>query len=189
MEEGASGNVHFSSKVLMLDRDSIDEKLVGGPYAGPALVPASPWLDSIPPTAPLARLRRDSATGATAIDMIPQGSKKIWRWVLRYRNGPEWATVLLPGTQLTHMFPGGRTSPGPDEVAVSAVDRLGNESPIVVAGSGPLRTLAPLPSRPRPRAAARTASDSIRKVASTKTVTSTKKRPAKKKSGRKKKKG
>jgi hypothetical protein len=192
MEEGASGNVHFSSKVLMLDRDSIDEKLVGGPYAGPALVPASPWLDSIPPVAPLARLRRDSATGATAIDMIPEGTKKIWRWVLRYRSGPEWTTVLLPGTQLTHMFPGGRASSGPDEVAVSAVDRTGNESPIVVAGSGPLRTLPPLASKPRPRATLRPATRSTSKTSKTtsKTTskrTSTKKRPVKKKSGRKKK--
>ncbi len=154
MEAGASGNVHFSAKVLMLDRDSIDEKLVGGPYAGPALVPASPWLDSIPPRAPLVQLRRDSATGAIRVDMTPQGSEKIWRWVLRYRTGPEWSTVLLPGTQMTHMFAGGRSSAQPDEVAVSAVDRTGNESPIVIAGEGGATVLPPLAPRPRPRAAA-----------------------------------
>ncbi|MGH9418447.1 MAG: hypothetical protein ACRD3J_00620, partial [Thermoanaerobaculia bacterium] len=182
MEEGASGNVHFSSKVLMLDRDSIDEKLVGGPYAGPALVPASPWLDSIPPAAPLARLRRDSATGATTIDMMPQGTKKIWRWVLRFRAGPEWSTLLLPGTQLTHMFPGGRASAGPDEVAVSAVDRLGNESPIVVAGSGPLRTLPPLPPKPRLKGT-HVVEHSTKKPASKSTA---KKKSAKKRAVRKK---
>ena len=133
MEQGASGNVHFSARVLMLDRDSIDEKLVGGPYAGPALVPASPWLDSIAPRSPRAVLRRDLATGAVAVDLVPQGPKKTWRWVLRYRTGTEWTTLLLPGTQLTHMFAGGRNSAAPDEVAVSAVDRIGNESVIVIA--------------------------------------------------------
>ncbi len=154
MEEGASGNVHFSAKVLMLDRDSLDEKLVGGPYAGPALVPASPWLDSIPPRPPEAHLRRDSATGAVVVDFAPEGTEKIWRWVVRHRTGTEWTTLLLPGTQSSHMFAGGRTSAGPDEVAVSAVDRTGNESAIVVAGVGPPTVLPPLPQRvkPRPRA-------------------------------------
>lgn len=133
MEEGAGGNVHFSAKVFMLDRDSIDEKLVGGPYAGPALVPASPWLDSIPPAPPLAVLNRDPATGAMVVDLTPQGKEKVWRWVVRYRVGTEWTLLLLPGSQLTHMFAGGRNSPAPDDVAVSAIDRTGNESAIVSA--------------------------------------------------------
>jgi len=149
MEEGASGNVHFSAKVFMQDRDSIDEKLVGGPYAGPALVPPSPWLDSIAPRPPRALLRRDSATGAVVVDLAPQGTEKIWRWVIRYRTGTEWTTLLLPGSQLTHMFAGGRSSPGPDEVAVSAVDRTGNESAIVAAGIAP-PTVAPQ-QKPRPK--------------------------------------
>ncbi len=158
LEQGASGNVHFSARVLMLDRDSIDEKLVSGPYAGPALVPASPWLDSIPPRPPLAQLRRDSATGATAVDFAPQGSDKIWRWVLRYRTGTEWTTVLLPGTQQSHTFAGGRSSPPPAEVAISAVDRTGNESQVVIAGSGPATVLPPLARKARPRATAAPAS-------------------------------
>ena len=165
MEEGATGNVHFSAKVLMLDRDSIDEKLVGGPYAGPALVPASPWLDSIAPRPPHAVMRQDSATGAMAVDLTPQGEKKVWRWVLRYRTGPEWTTLLLPGSQLTHMFAGGRNSRAPDDVAVSAVDRVGNESAVVLAGLGP-PTILPAPAKkalrparvtpPKKRSAAKT---------------------------------
>jgi uncharacterized lipoprotein YddW (UPF0748 family) len=178
MEEGAGGNVHFSAKVFMLDRDSINEKLLSGPYAGPALVPASPWLDSIPPAPPRALLRRDSATGEMAVDITPQGTEKVWRWVVRYRTGTEWTTLLLPGSQLTHMFNGGRNSAGPDNVAVSAVDRTGNESAIVSAEIGNSRILPALTKpKPRPRVEQRAP-----------TKPKAKSRPAKK-TGRKKKKG
>jgi hypothetical protein len=86
-----------------------------------------------------------------SVDLTPQGSEKVWRWVVRYRSGTEWTTILLPGTQLTHMFAGGRTSPGPDEVAVSAVDRTGNESAVVIADTAP--TVVPRPTpKPKPKA-------------------------------------
>ncbi|MBA3342356.1 MAG: family 10 glycosylhydrolase [Gemmatimonadaceae bacterium] len=67
MEPGASGNVHFSARALMQSRDSLVERLMAGPYAGPALVPASPWLDRIPPRAPRVAMRRDIATRAPLI--------------------------------------------------------------------------------------------------------------------------
>jgi uncharacterized lipoprotein YddW (UPF0748 family) len=137
LEEGASGNVHFSAKVLMQDRDSIVERLLAGPYAGPALVPSSPWLDSIPPRAPRAVLRIDSATRALVVDLKQQGSEKVWRWVVRSRVGPEWNTILLPGMQGSHMFAPASASTPPDEVMVSAVDRVGNESSVVAAAFAP----------------------------------------------------
>ncbi len=182
MEEGASGNVHFSAKVFMLDRDSIDEKLVGGPYAGPALVPASPWLDSIPPAPPLALLHRDSATGSMVVDFTPQGTEKVWRWVVRYRTGTEWTMLLLPGSQLTHMFAGGRNSAPPDDVAVSAVDRTGNESAVVSAQLGKSTILPPLARKARPRRPTES------RVEPRSKARPKAKRPAKK-TGRKKKKG
>ena len=154
MEVGAGGNVHFSAKVFMLDRDSLNEKLLSGPYAGPALVPPSPWLDSIPPSAPRAVLKRDLATGEMEVHLTPQGTEKVWRWIVRYRTGTEWTTLLLPGAQLTHMFSGGRNSPGPDNVAVSAVDRMGNESAIVSAQVGD-STVLPAAVKPKPKVQSR----------------------------------
>ncbi|HEX2722908.1 MAG TPA: family 10 glycosylhydrolase [Gemmatimonadaceae bacterium] len=128
LEPGASGNVHFSAKVFMQNRDSIVDRLLAGPYAGPALVPRSPWLDSVPPRAPIAALRRDVASRAVSLDITRRGVEKTWLWVVRYRFGPDWSTIVLPGWQTTHMFEGGATSVLPDEVLVSAVDRTGNES-------------------------------------------------------------
>lgn len=141
LTEGATGNVHFSAKVFMQDRDSIVEQLLAGPYAGPALVPASPWLDSIPPRAPGAYLHRDPATRAVALDLVPRGTEKVWLWVLRYRSGPDWTTQILPGIQASHFFHG-----VPEEVAVTAIDRVGNESPITIAEYGS----PPPPPKPAP---------------------------------------
>jgi hypothetical protein len=41
----ATGHIHFSMAALMQDRDGIATLLQIGPYAQPALVPATPWLD------------------------------------------------------------------------------------------------------------------------------------------------
>ena len=136
LTKGAGGNVHFSAKVFMQNRDSIVEKLIGGPYAAPALIPASPWLDSIPPRTPLAYLMKDSVTRATTVTLVPVGTEKPWLWVARYRYGPDWSTLILPGTQTMHMFEGGSESKPPDAVFVSAVDRTGNESKAVKATMG-----------------------------------------------------
>jgi uncharacterized lipoprotein YddW (UPF0748 family) len=144
LTEGAGGNVHFSAKVFMQNRDSIVDKLLAGPYAGPALVPASPWLDSIPPRKPAAYLMKDSVTRATTVTFVSTGKEKPWLWVLRYRYGPDWSTQILPGAQTIHMFDGGSESRAPDEVFVSAVDRIGNESAAAKATVGrPPRPKAP----------------------------------------------
>lgn len=139
LTEGAGGNVHFSMKVFLQNRDSIDDRLLAGPYASPALVPASPWLDSIPPRAPAAILEKDSATGATKVVFAPRGTERVWLWVLRYRNGPDWVTTIFPAEQRSHMFEGKTV---PDEVVVSAVDRTGNESIGTTASFVPPRPAA-----------------------------------------------
>jgi uncharacterized lipoprotein YddW (UPF0748 family) len=153
LTEGAGGNVHFSMKVFMQDRDSLVEKLLAGPYAAPALVPASPWLDSIPPRAPTAYLAKDSVTRAITVTLVPAGTEKPWLWVVRYRYGPDWLTMILPGAQTVHMFDGGSESTAPDAVFVSAVDRTGNESTARKATIG--RPPAPKPPAKKPAPAAK----------------------------------
>ncbi|MEO5588271.1 MAG: family 10 glycosylhydrolase [Gemmatimonadaceae bacterium] len=133
LTEGAGGNVHFSAKVFMQNKDSIVNRLLAGPYAGPALVPASPWLDSIPPRAPTVKLSLDSVTRAYRVDFTPRGQENVWLWVVRYRYGADWSLMVLPGAQRSHLFAGGEQSVAPEEVVVSAVDRTGNESEFVTA--------------------------------------------------------
>ncbi len=128
---GATGNIHFSMKVFLENRDSIGTQLGRGAYAEPALVPATPWLDSIPPRRPTAAARMDTVTGGLTVRMLPSGKERIWRWIVRTRTNGTWATHVLPGWQRSHAVTFDDVAPQPDEILVTAVDRLGNESRVV----------------------------------------------------------
>jgi hypothetical protein len=116
-------------KVLMQDPDSLVERLTRDSYAQPALVPASPWLDSIAPGRPAVQPRLDAASGEMVIDMDPaSGDKEPWLWVVQARTSSGWTTQIIPGTEATH-FLAGRGDKSPREVWVYAVGRTGNLSP------------------------------------------------------------
>ena len=126
-QAGATGNVFFSMRSFMFGRDNLPEKLVAGPYAEKALVPASTWLDSIPPLAPIIRVGRDASTGSNTVSLEPQGAEPVWLWVVQTRVGADWSTDVIPGLQRFLMIQ--RPVIGAaDEVAISAVDRNGNQS-------------------------------------------------------------
>jgi hypothetical protein len=129
--QGATGNIHFSMRVFLENRDSIATQLGRGVYAEPALVPATPWLDSVPPRRPIVAARVDSATGGVTLRLLPSGKEAIWRWIVRSRVAGAWTTRLLPGWQRAHALSFNGSSPVPDLVLVSAVDRSGNETRVV----------------------------------------------------------
>jgi uncharacterized lipoprotein YddW (UPF0748 family) len=128
---GATGNIHFSMKVFLEDRDSIGTQLGRGAYAEPALVPPTPWLDSVPPRGPEVAARVDTATGGMGLRMAPAGKEPIWRWIVRARVSGAWTTHVLPGWQRSHALTFDAVTPWPEELLVSGVDRLGNESRVV----------------------------------------------------------
>ena len=131
-QSGATGNVFFSMRSFMFGQDGLPEKLVAGPYASKALIPASPWLDSVPPTSPVVRVGRDAA-GNVTVSLQPQGTEATWLWSIRTRTGSEWSSDVVPGLQRFYTIPRA-ASVSADELAVSAVDRTGNESvPVLLA--------------------------------------------------------
>jgi uncharacterized lipoprotein YddW (UPF0748 family) len=137
-QRGATGNVYFSMRSFMFGRDSLPEKLVAGPYATRTLVPASTWLDSVPPLQPIVRAGRDTVTGAINISLQPQGAEATWLWVVSSRTGNEWRTEIVPGLQRFYILPRPAGSVAADELAVSAVDRNGNESaPVLLSLASP----------------------------------------------------
>src|SRR5690606_9380005 len=69
-EVGASGNVHFSAKVFLEDRDSLATHLSRHIYGTRALVPASPWMRVQRQGAPEVELRR-AANGAITARLKP----------------------------------------------------------------------------------------------------------------------
>ncbi|MGI8618684.1 MAG: glycoside hydrolase family 10 protein [Gemmatimonadaceae bacterium] len=132
-QQGSGGNVHFSMRALMRDRDSISTHLARGLYSQPALVPASPWIDSIAPVAPTITLTKDDSSWDQAVQFRPGAAEQPWLWTLRVRSGARWRTTIVPGSIYSFRWV---TEPGearPSEVWVTAVDRAGNESSPVLA--------------------------------------------------------
>jgi uncharacterized lipoprotein YddW (UPF0748 family) len=131
-QTGATGNVYFSMQTLMRDGDNLPRKLISGPYANRALIPASPWLDSIPPLSPIVRVGSDATTLSSTLSLQPQGAEPTWLWLIRTRVGNDWTIDVVPGTQRFYAIPRLAGGAYADAVSVSAVDRTGNESTPVV---------------------------------------------------------
>jgi len=96
--------------------------VVRAEYAQTALVPASPWLDSVPPGQP--KLGLDESRAGLRFQWETSGGKPAWLWILQYRTNEVWATEILPAGQTSRTFFNSR----PEVIAVSAVDRTGNVS-------------------------------------------------------------
>jgi uncharacterized lipoprotein YddW (UPF0748 family) len=118
------GNVFFSMKCLVDNRDGLADKLKSGVYKEQALVPESAWLSEKEPGEPeVAAKRRDMGV---ALTLKPGNGEKPWQWVVRTKAGDAWNVRVVPGAE---------TSPSIEvkdasEVAVSAVSRLGREGPV-----------------------------------------------------------
>jgi anti-sigma factor RsiW len=93
-------------------------------YPQPALVPASPWLNSFPPNKPGLTATIDKNSGATASWQSAGEPARLW--VLQFHGTDNvWTTEILPAGQTTKSF----LTSLPEVIAIRAVDRAGNLSP------------------------------------------------------------
>lgn len=125
---GASGNVHFSMRAFMQNRGGIVDALKGGPYSKQALAPPSPWLDDKAPAKPVVKAFQGALTGTVSIGWKPGDSEQPWQWVVYTKGSDGWSYQVLPGDKTTLELSGADAASRPQAVAVSAVDRCGNES-------------------------------------------------------------
>jgi hypothetical protein len=145
MVPGAPGNVFFSMKALQgVDTALPDGLLKGvlegqgpyftGPYATRALVPASLWLDATPPASPEVRV----GAGANSLDVswTPRGQEAAFLWVVYQQRDGVWTHEIVPGPRTRATLEHAATPV--TAVAVSAVDRVGNESTRAVSAVEPL---------------------------------------------------
>jgi len=122
------GNVMFSMKTLMGETSELAAELVKGPYSKPALVPPFPWLDDKPPLAP--GVTTKASEGKLEISWTPKGEEPAFVWVLYTKQDKSWSYEILPG-KTTSQTKDIKEKPI-SFVAVSAVDRNGNESEKIV---------------------------------------------------------
>ncbi len=138
------GVVHWSIGPLVRTPGLV-KAVTEGPYRRQALVPPSPWLDSKAPAAP--SVTKWPEKDALKISWTHCDPSDVSRWVVYYRYGSQWnqnihgpraTSDLIPAFTVNNAFLA-RTSPEKvtgveqallrlDSVAVSAVDRYGNES-------------------------------------------------------------
>ncbi len=118
-ELGAAGTIHFSIKPYLEDRAALGTRLADSLYAEPALPPASPWLDAVPPAPPSVFWNDISRSLG-----VSPGEPEVPRfWIVRALVGGRWVTDVVSGE--LREVPLGTI---PAAVAVMAVDRAGNVS-------------------------------------------------------------
>lgn len=137
------GNVHWSIGPLLND-EKLAQSILQGPYQRQALVPASPWLDKTPPAAPHLNtiIENDSLT----VTWSHKNEEDVFHWVAAYQYNNRWEYKILNRQARSTSFPlfvlksndiqKDSLNDGNLEdllnpirqIAVSAVDRLGNES-------------------------------------------------------------
>ncbi|WP_342115501.1 glycoside hydrolase family 10 protein [Pseudoduganella sp. OTU4001] len=123
-----NGHIHFSIAALMQNRKGVTDQLKATSYPGPALVPASPWLGSEAPPAPTVAVKRHASGLAVALGNVQRASQvAIWA-----RYGEEWRFNVVPAGR-SEVVLTDDNGVAARSVVVSAVDRLGNESPRVSA--------------------------------------------------------
>jgi len=132
-ELGAGGNVHFSMRAFTGNFKGLNDLLRGGVYASHAVVPASPWIPSRKPAAkPAIQVEQTTPTG-DAILRLQRPADGSQNYLIYTRRAGSWMLRDLLGVAATdYAIAGADVRSGVDAVAVSTVDRAGNESPRAV---------------------------------------------------------
>lgn len=128
MTPESKGVLHWSIS-SDVQNTNLAKALDAGPYKVGALVPASPWLDKIEPEAPnvLTSKQQDSLQ----INWTHNNEADVFRWVVYYRYNKIWSYKILNRKDRIiqlKMTTGDKTPLALNAIAVTAVDRTGNES-------------------------------------------------------------
>lgn len=124
---GADGNILFRMMSLVKNTAGVADALTAQVYQQQALVPASPWLASGPPPAPVNVSVQKEPDGRRTLQWTGTGARRIW--LVQTRVKGDWITVILPAA--TTSLP---LDAGVDRAAVTAVDRGGVASAVTVVG-------------------------------------------------------
>jgi uncharacterized lipoprotein YddW (UPF0748 family) len=112
----------------------LSKNLLNGVYRRPALVPASAWLDNDAPSAP--NVSTEKTNQSLKINWTHNNMNDVFRWVVYYKYADRWDYNIVSKNNLSHelaLFTGiGNQRPPLTAIAVTAVDRTGNESVVMV---------------------------------------------------------
>ena len=104
----------------------MSKALIEGPYQKQALVPASEWLDNKAPDAPAFKMKQAGDT--VNISWTHKNEKDVFHWVVYYKYGKNWNYRILNRSDRKTGLASLKGKDKLNAVAVTAVDRMGNES-------------------------------------------------------------
>ena len=142
------GVVHWSIGSLVYS-PGLTKAIFEGPYKKKALVPPSPWLDKKSPSPPEVNITQNK--DSLDISWNYESINEISNWVVYYKDGPQWnyniigkgiTSDKISAFAINRNFLN-RTDPQTinnikdvlipvDSIAISAVDRYGNESDLMM---------------------------------------------------------
>lgn len=139
MVPAGPGAIHFSMRALKeahsgADGADLGETLSSGPYRRRALSPPFSWIDSQPPDAPVLEIHADGE--GPRVSWKPTGTEAAFLYVVYVQRGGTWEYDIVPATQRSRGIREGAGSGAIERVAISAVDRYGNEGPATFATVG-----------------------------------------------------
>lgn len=118
------GHIHWSQSALMRN-GGLATTLANDTYRAPALIPRFYWLDMRAPNKPDVRVVLSGDTAG--VKWSSTNSPALW--VLQTKQFGDWKTQILPAAVGGYKF-----DMQPELIAVSAVDRCGNQSAPAVVG-------------------------------------------------------
>jgi uncharacterized lipoprotein YddW (UPF0748 family) len=132
MTPKSKGVIHWSIGQVYRN-PNMQKALMAGPYKNKALVPPTPWLDKIAPAAPLTAISKKVGDTMLHVSWTHAAERDVFRWVVYYSDGTTGRYTILNRGEKKLVIPG--SIPGAagsripvTEIAVTAVDRMGNES-------------------------------------------------------------
>jgi uncharacterized lipoprotein YddW (UPF0748 family) len=118
-----AGAVHFSFKWLRSDLGGIRDALRKNVFQKDAVIPASPWINVKRPKAPSVKIVRNKEF--VRASWVERGPRKAFWFVVYAKDKDGWTYSVLPSSEKSISLTASRKI---DNVIVTSVDRLGNES-------------------------------------------------------------
>lgn len=128
MTAKSKGTVHWSISPL-IKYSNISQALLDGPYKNQALVPASPWLDDVVPSAPVVSTKLNG--NKVSVSWTHSELDDVFKWVVFYKYENSWEYKILDRTQSTielSLYSKEEKNNRLSIVGVTAVDKTGNQS-------------------------------------------------------------
>lgn len=120
-----AGTIHFRALSLAANKNSLKDSLKTNIYNINAIIPESPWIESVKPESPLMDVKKDESKNLLIANWKSVGKTEAFRWIFYWKIGEKWSVAVLPIGQTNAEIP---TNLGVKKFGIVAVDKLGNTS-------------------------------------------------------------